>query len=107
MTFSSRGSPRDCIACEKSIHWRIHCTGGQHRCTVTHLTFDSNTRPATGSAYTFGHVCGPVNSDGTPMFSFHTLARACYVDVQLVKSSSTANPGVKKIMILTVDFETP
>jgi hypothetical protein len=75
--------------------------------TVTHLTFDSNAFPSMGTAYGFNHVCGPVNSDGNEMFTFQTLARAYYVDVQLVKGSSTANPGLKKIMIVTADFEAP
>src|SRR6185503_19977957 len=84
----------------------LKSVGGEEP-TVTHLTFDSNAFPATGSTYLFRHVCGPMNSDGNPMFRFDTFARAYYVDVQLVKSSSTANPGVKKIMIATADFVGP
>jgi hypothetical protein len=75
--------------------------------TNTHLTFDADAFPATGDQYLFNHVCGAKNSDGSDMFNFNTLARAYYVDVRLMKSTSTANPGVKKIMIVSSDFETP
>jgi hypothetical protein len=75
--------------------------------TVTHLTFDSDSKPATGTDYLFDHVCGAVNSDGSEMFQYNTLARAYYVDVRLVKSASGANPGVKKIMLTDTRFETP
>ena len=60
---------------------------------MTHLTFDSDTKPPTGANYLFNHVCRAVNSDRSPMLQYNTSARAYYVDVQLVKSSSGANPA--------------
>jgi hypothetical protein len=73
--------------------------------TNTHMTFDSDTRPPTGTSYLFDHVCGAVNSNGNEMFNYATLARAYYIDVQLIKTSSSANPGVKKIMLTDTRFE--
>jgi hypothetical protein len=72
--------------------------------TNTHLTFDSDAFQPTGDQYLFNHVCGAKNSDGSDMFFFHTLARAFYIDVRLIKSASSGNPGVKKIMIAPSDI---
>ena len=65
---------------------------------TTHLAFDSDALPATGTAYDSNAnvgepICGP------PM-AFFTDSRAYFVEVLLTKTTSTANPGVRIIKII-------
>jgi hypothetical protein len=75
---------------------RLLSTDGEF--LTEHMTFDSDTLPATGTAYeSNGNMGDPVC--GSPRF-FDTARRAYFVEVLLTKTTSTANPGVRVIKIL-------
>jgi hypothetical protein len=65
---------------------------------MTHLTFDSDALPATGTAYAANATTGdPICA---PPMAFFTDFRAYFVEVLLTKTTSTANPGVRIIKIV-------
>jgi hypothetical protein len=83
---------------------RLKSTDGDGRVT-THLSFDSDSVRATGTAYVSNAnvgdpVCGPRDADGSVMTSFRTDSRAYFIEAVLTKTTATANPGVRLIKIL-------
>jgi hypothetical protein len=68
----------------------------------TYATFDSNAVAEFGDQYFRGAALLHAPGGTAPLESFLTYTEAYYADVQLIKTDSTGNPGVKAIQILNL-----
>jgi hypothetical protein len=68
---------------------------------LTHGTFDTDAAGLASTAYTLVDFCHLGDGHGGPLTDFFSASQSYYVDVVLMKSSSTANPGFKSVAILS------
>jgi hypothetical protein len=95
--FRDTGAGARVIATLKSVN---HFGG----IVTSYGSFDSDLGIATGDAYETSVNCriaDPANGAGITFFN--TLGRAWFVDVRLIKTSSTANPGLKSLFLTTTE----
>jgi hypothetical protein len=95
--FRDTGAGSRVVVALKSVnHWNGVVT--------THRILDSDQMTQTGSAYETSVDCNLKNPDGSGMTQLDMLNRAWYVDVQLSKTTSTGNPGLKTLFLTTTSL---
>jgi len=67
---------------------------------LTHGTFDSDAAGLASTDYNTVDFCHLSDGHGGQLTDFFSGGQSYYVDVKLIKSSSTGNPGLKSVALM-------